>query len=79
MIESGFAARLERSSFLRNEEEQKKREWKAELSAQIKENITQVLNKKNVPLSKDIHYIKIEYLFFSSVVNNFYIDWSSTM
>ena len=30
------AARLERSSFLRNEVEQKKREWKAEMSAQKK-------------------------------------------
>ena len=28
-----IAARLERSSFLRNEVEQKKREWKAEMSA----------------------------------------------
>ena len=31
---AGIAARLERSSFLRNEVEQKKREWKAEMSAQ---------------------------------------------
>lgn len=34
------AARLERSSFLRNEVKQKKREWKTEMSAQIK-----ILNK----------------------------------
>ena len=42
---AGSAARLERSSFLRNEVEQKKREWKAEMSAPIKE-IINVQNKK---------------------------------
>ena len=36
MTTAESAARLERSSFLRNEVEQKKREWKAEMSAQKK-------------------------------------------
>ena len=33
MKEAKVAARLERSSFLRNEVERKKREWKAEIAA----------------------------------------------
>ena len=33
-----------------------------QLSPQIKEEITNLLNKKNVPLSKDIFYLNIKFI-----------------